>query len=315
MDAKIFKDIIGKSEILRLEAKRAFTILLAIGVPLLCVGLGVTIFSLFHFGEDDGPYNILLFIFLFVTLIGFILVIVAVSKKNKYQKNVLALIEASVDKELYTNVKKNRSAGFPLKMLLEPGFFASPDRYNASNYMSAAYGDIRFERADFDLQRREETRDSKGNVQVNYVSYAKGRMFHITFEREFHQRMMVVEKSFLGTPKGKGLEKVETEFLEFNKKFAVYSSDQQFVFYVLTPQIQEKFLELEKKNSGKFYYAVINNEIYLALANNGSYPVPPLNEPLSEGRAMVLAEQFTVPAMIIDTLGIAKNKFKTNAGV
>lgn len=125
MDAKIFKDIIGKSEILRLEAKRAFTILLAIGVPFLCVGLGVTIFSLFHFGEDDGPYNILLFIFLFVTLIGFILVIVAVSKKNKYQKNVLALIEASVDKELYTNVKKNRSAGFPLKMLLEPGFFAS----------------------------------------------------------------------------------------------------------------------------------------------------------------------------------------------
>ncbi len=314
MDASIFKNIIKKSEVLRQEAKRTFAILLAIGVPALCIGLGIALFSAFNFGDGD-LYYILLFIFIIVAFIGLILIIVAVAKKKKYEKQVLSLIESAVDRELYTNVKKKASSGFPLNMLLKPGFFAAPDRYNASNYMSAAYGEISFERADFDLQRREETRDSKGNVQVNYVSYAKGRMFHITFEREFGQTMMVVEKSFLGTPKGKGLEKVETEFLEFNKKFAVYSSDQQFVFYVLTPQIQEKFLELEKRNSGKFYYAVMNNEIYLALTNNGSYPAPSLSEPLSEGRAMALAEQFTMPAVIIDALGIAKNKYKTNAGV
>lgn len=319
MELKVFESIATHSEANRLKAKKKQGIFLALGIPFLVAGIvaGVLI-AVFDLMESSPNLALaLIVVALLLIVAGIVILFLAANNKKKYQKSVLSSVQEAVENALYTDIKRNSKGCLPLEQILRPGFYAKPDRYIGSNYVSAAYNGISFEYADFDLQRREEHRDSKGNVTVSYVSYASGRMFRFFFERNFEKDLMIVEKTFLSTPKDKGLEKIETEFLEFNKKFAVYSSDDQFVFYILTPQVQEKILELEKMNGGKgqFYYRLMNNQIYVSLCNGVSFPKPSLWKPLDVEIIKTLAEQFAMPASMIDRLELAKNKYKENAGV
>lgn len=316
MENDVFQKIANEGEKLRLEAKKKRTIYLAIGVPLLVIGIILFASQLFLLELDNTTLIQVVMVFGVIFFIASIVLLVLAGKvKRKYQKGVLNQVQDAVEKDLYTDLFKNAKSCLPLQIIMKPGFFAKPDRYLGSNYVKAKHDGILFECSDFNLQRREETRDSKGNTTVTYVTYSKGRMFHFVFERQFQKDLMVVEKSRFGTPRGKGLTKCETEYLEFNKKFAVFTSDDQFVFYILTPQIQEKFLELEKRNSGQFYFALLNDEIYLALANDCNFPKPSIKTPLDVATLKALGEQFAMPALIIDELGLTKNKYKENAGV
>ncbi len=316
MENDVFQKIAKENEGLRLNAKKKRTTFLAIGVPLLILSLVLFVSQISLLELDNltliGAINVFALLFFISSLV---LLALGNLAKTKYQKGVLGQVQEAVEKELYTDLFKNPKSCLPLQMILKPGFFARPDRYRGSNFVQAKHDGIYFDCSDFDLQRRQETRDSKGNTTVSYVTYSKGRMFHFVFERQFQKELMVVEKTRFGTPRGKGLTKCETEYLEFNNKFAVFTSDDQFVFYILTPQIQEKFLDLEKRNNGQFYFALLNNEIYLALENNCAFPQPSLNEPLDEKALRSLGEQFAMPALIIDELGLTKNKYKENAGI
>ena len=316
MENDIFQKIADEGEKLRLGAKKKRAVYLGIGIPLLVAGILMVLCQAFVLTLDNPTLVKVLVIVGFIFFVaGIVLLILGGNAKRKYQKGVLDQVQDAVEKDLYTDLFKNPKSCFPLQTILKPGFFAKPDRYLGSNFIQAKHDGIYFDCCDFNLQRREETRDSKGNTTVTYVTYSKGRMFHFVFERKFQKDLMVVEKSWFGTPRGKRLTKCETEYLEFNKKFAVYTSDDQFVFYILTPQIQEKFLDLEKRNCGQFYFALLNNEIYLALENNCVFPQPSLKTPLDPETLKGLGEQFAMPALVIDELGLTKNKYKENAGV
>lgn len=315
MDAKIFEDIGKKMDGLRLKANAARKKDLLIGTPVLVFGIILFILRLFCDALNEGVAGIIVFIFAILFLVvGTIFLVMASLKLKNFRKTVLSALKGEVNKELYTDVQVLDGNGFPLDMVLTPGFFARPDRFFSSGYVSGKRNGIFFEYSDFDLQKRHESTDSQGNRTVTYTSYSKGRMFHLRFEREFKETLMVVERSFLGTPRGRGLKKVETEFLEFNKKFAVYSSDDQFVFYILTPQAQEKLLALEKSNNGKFYFALIDDEIYLAIDNNGNFPTPSIDATMTPEEALRIASQFALPAIIVDELSLDKSKYQKDAG-
>lgn len=315
MDAKIFENIGKSTDALRLKAKAARKKDLVVGVPLLVVGILLFILRLFCDALHEGVGGTVVFIFAIIFIVvGTIFLVMASFKLRNFRKTVLSALKAEVNRELYTDVQILDGSGFSLDMVLTPGFFARPDRFFSSGYVSGKRNGIFFEYSDFDLQKRHESTDSRGNTTVTYTSYSKGRMFHLRFEREFKQTLMVVERSMLGTPRGRGLKKVETEFLEFNKKFAVYCSDDQFVFYILTPQVQEKLLAMEKSNNGKFYFALIDDEIYLAIDNNGNFVVPSIDATMTPEEALRIASQFAMPAIIVDELSLDKSKYQKDAG-
>ena len=81
------------------------------------------------------------------------------------------------------------------------------------------------------------------------------------FKREFNQVVKVLETRGLGA-NVRGLEKIDTESINFNEKFDTYTSDSLTAFYVLTPQIQEKLLELETKFKGSIFFAFMNGKFY-----------------------------------------------------
>ena len=63
--------------------------------------------------------------------------------------------------------------------------------------------------------------------------------------------------------------KTETEYIDFNRVFDVYSDSKLFVFYVLTPQFQEKLLNLSKKYPDRFKvsFYVMGPKAYVVMEN------------------------------------------------
>lgn len=309
LDEKIHS-LVAPLETERSQVYKRYRISLIIGIPGLIVGFILLILMMLFSWPDFTM------IFVAICLIaGFVGIALAAYSSSNFKKKAISTLAATVDETLFPAAVKNPNVGLNLKTLLTPGFFATPDRYIQSNLRKAVYETIPFEQGDYNLQRREEHTDSKGNTYVSYETYAAGTMYHFTFERNFGQIVKVLERAGLLTLGSGGLIKKETEYIAFNKKFVVLTSDETTVFYLLTPQIQEKILSLESKFKGQFYLAFIGNELFIAINDSHSSIALPLKTPITYENLAPIVECLAIPAVFINLLGLAKAKFEKNAGV
>jgi len=238
----------------------------------------------------------------------------ALAKRKAFCKDVASRLQNEINKELFPDAKYSPN-GLPIQVILKPGFFEMPDRYYTADYMGASYEGIEFEKGHYRLQRRETHTDGRGHTTTTYVDYAVGTMYHFIYGRDFGGTLKVLEKSSFGFSKSGGLPKYETEFITFNKKFGVFSSDQQLVFYLLTPQIQEKILSLEGMAAGQFYMAFMKNELFVGINDSDNTISIPFNKPLDESSMGAIVEYMSIPAVFIELLGLTHAKFEKNAGV
>jgi len=303
--------LVATLESSRAVARKKYTVLLSIGVPCFLVGVVLAaLITILHW-SDDGA---LFFIPVFLVVPSLFLMGAAAIVKHNYSSNAYSLLLNTVDSTLFPAARKDPNRGMVLNVLLKPGFFALPDRYYGKNYKSATYEGISFEQAGYDLQRRERHTDSKGNTYYTYETYAKGTMYRFAYERNFAAVVKVLEKSGIISFGSGGLKKVETEYIAFNKKFQVLTSDETLVFYLLTPQIQEKILDLEAKFKGRFYMAFIGNELYIAVNDSDASIVIPFKQTITADNLTPIVECLAIPAVFITLLGLNKNKFEADAG-
>jgi hypothetical protein len=307
---EMVKTVLPHFEEARKKARKTYGILLGIGIP--CIVIGAVLF--FIALMKDWP-NIALVLLALLVIAGIVLCFVAGGVHGKYSRQVSSWAEDSVNQLLFPNALKDDGRGLLLKKVMEPGFFAVPDRYFGSNYLTATYDGISFEKANYRLQKLETHTDSKGHSYTTYEDYAQGTMYRFQYDRDFGQVVKVLEKQgMLSYAKG-NLQKVETEYILFNKKFLTLASDATTVFYLLTPQIQEKILSLENKFKGQFYLAFIGNELFIAVNDSNTSIRIPWSKPLSQEEMMSIVELYAIPAVFIKLLGLNKAKFEKNAGV
>lgn len=141
-----------------------------------------------------------------------------------------------------------------------------------------------------------------------------GTLFRFDFERDFDAVVRVLEKTSFINFAPRGMKKVETEFIAFNKKFLTYTDDEQLVFYLLTPQIQEKIMSLETMVKGSFYLAFTDNHLYIAVDDNWTSIKVSVTKQFSVEDAERLIALLAIPAIFIDELGLSKTKYKKDAG-
>ena len=243
-----------------------------------------------------------------LTVIGFILIGISSNQKSKISKEFKTKFVPELIKDLYPNASYNPSYGLSEGHILEPGFFKRPDRFYSEDLVTATYNGIPFEMSDFDLKERHVTRNSNGGTTVTYETYAKGRFMIFDFKREFNQVVKVAESKYLGL-NTRGLEKVETESVDFNKKFSTYASDPVTAFYVLTPQIQLKLLELETKFKGSIFFAFMKGKFYVAICDNVSILDVNASKKITQDTIDILVSQLSVPASVINELKLDSAKY------
>lgn len=140
------------------------------------------------------------------------------------------------------------------------------DRYNTGDLIQGVVGETGFLTCDCQIEERRTEVDSHGNTRTYYVTLFLGRFFIFDFNKEFDGRV-VVSESWVNSLFS-GFERVKLESVDFNKKFKVYTTNDETAFYILTPQIMEKMMEIEKKYKGSISFSFIGSRMYLAI-NNG----------------------------------------------
>lgn len=247
-----------------------------------------------------------LFVILFIA--GIVFIFINSSMKSKLSQKFKREVIVDYVKSFYPGCVYDPSVGIHKDVIQEAGFFKNPDRWVSEDYLKASYDGVEFEMSDFNFQERHVTRDSKGNTRVTYVTYAQGRFMIFDFKRDFNNIVKVAQNTYLGL-NTRGLEEVETESIDFNEKFKVYSSDAVTAFYVLTPQIQLKMLELESKFKGSIFFAFMHGKLYVAITDGVSILDINASKEISQNTMDILESQLMVPASIINELGLSSEKY------
>ncbi|MCU0104573.1 DUF3137 domain-containing protein [Acholeplasma vituli] len=248
------------------------------------------------------------FLFLII-LVGFYFFAKAAQIASSYRKITKEKIIKSLIQAQYEDGYYNPKDSISLAHINSLNFYQKPDRFHGEDLMKGTYKGVKFACSDIHMEERVEHRDSKGNVTYSYQTIFKGRWYTFDYERDFDQILQVKEGRFVGAA-ARGLKKYETESVQFNKKFKVFASDQQYVYYQLTPVLIEKILEMESIHRGHFQMMYYGNHLDVAIYDSSDSFELKLKTPLTTDNIGHILNDIDMPAIIINEFKMDSDKFK-----
>jgi hypothetical protein len=249
-------------------------------------------------------------------ILGIILFVVSLVFFGRAQKHSITFksivkseIVTELLKEQFDDVLYESKNHISVPRIVQTGMVKRPDRYTGEDLIMGSYKGVKFEVSDIDLKERVETRDSKGNVTVSYQTYFKGRWYVYTFERKFKEELKIIEGRGFGV-NTKGLVKLDVESIEFNKKFTIYATSQEFGFYLITSSMIEKLMELEKMHRGSILYYYVGNELHIGVNDRRDYMELSIKTSINEASLKTFMSDIDLIPAIINELRLDSSKFK-----
>lgn len=194
---------------------------------------------------------------------GFILTLVASSFENQAKGMYKVKYLRPLLEKYFEITEFSPSKGLEKEVVYEADLFSSGNRYNSNDYVRGKYKNIPFTMADVTIKHVQKT----GKTTTTTTRF-KGKWIIADFPKSIKGYIKVREKEFLsgdGTGIFSGLEKIETESIEFNNKFGVRCTDEVEAFYILTPHFMETLLDIEKSMEGTIGFAFYNNKVHIGI--------------------------------------------------
>jgi hypothetical protein len=150
------------------------------------------------------------------------------------------------------------------------------DRYHSEDLISGTIGKTAICFSEVHAEYKTETRNSKGGTSTSWHTILKGVFFSADFNKDFNGATVVVPdvaENLFGSFLGNALQKmnfsrseqlVKLENPEFEKIFAVYSTDQIESRYILTPALMERLIQVRNRHGKDFYASFVNSQVNIA---------------------------------------------------
>ena len=249
--------------------------------------------------------------FVIIMIISIITGSVFSSKAHKFRQKFSAIVKNEfVDKLLNEHFEQSsfsEKAHVSLEKINSAGLIKKPDRFKGEDLISGTYKNISFNVSDVNLIERQEVR-TKNGTHVTYVTYFKGRWFVYKLPKSFNHIIKIIERN--NGANLRGLKKFETEMIEFNKKFSIYSSDEQFFFYIMNAFLIERLLQLENEHRGSIYYCFKDDELHIGI-NDGSDSLSiDFKREINERSISHFVDDIVLIKKIIDGLRLDDVKFR-----
>ncbi|MDF3025801.1 MAG: galanin [Fluviicola sp.] len=195
--------------------------------------------------------------------------------KEQFKGKVIPAVVKFVDERL----SYDPNLGLMDKYAESKIFTQRYDRHKAEDTISGKFDLTDFAFGEIHTEYKTVTTDKNGRRQEHWHTIFKGMFFVSDFHKNFHGETMI-DMDFMERYLGKLGRKfqqwnssrdgdlVKLENPEFEKKFAVYSTDEQECRYILTPSMMERLLEMSKKLNFKISISFRNNQVYIAVFNN-----------------------------------------------
>lgn len=195
--------------------------------------------------------------------------------KNQFKGKVIPAVVKFVDERLQYDPDRGLMSEYSESRIFTQRY----DRYKAEDTISGKFDLTDFAFGEIHTEYKTVSTDSKGNRQEHWHTIFKGMFFVSDFHKNFHGETMIdvdTMERYLGklgrkfqqwNPSRPG-NLVKLENPEFEKKFAVYSTDEQECRYILTPSMMERLLDMTKRINFKVAISFRNNQVYIAVFNN-----------------------------------------------
>ncbi len=172
-------------------------------------------------------------------------------------------------------------------------FTTSPDRYTSEDLITGTYGKTSLLLAEVHAEDRQTSTDSKGRSQTRYVTIFKGLLLIADFHKHFACRTFLFPdnaEGLLGNV-GRFFQKMggrtETDLLrmedpEFEKAFAVYSTDAIEARYILSTAMMERFLRLRERLGRDLRVAFKDSAVAIAVSRSAPFLEPRMGTPAAD---------------------------------
>lgn len=249
--------------------------------------------------------------------IGLIIIILAFvgrdheisSLSTKFKEELLnEIVSDTLDDARYLG-----SLGIDKSTVFSTGIFHNISRFYSEDLLIGKYKGMEYKTSDLVMSSRQN--GNTGGVYMNTgpqpeIPVYKGKFISINLISNKDLIVVVTEKKKKYEENvERGLGKVLVESIDFNNKFNIYATSEQDAFYVLTPVLIEKMLELESHFRGSMGFVFRNGFLYV-LINDGrdSLEIYPKNK-VDEVFYRNIVSDITVACAIIDEFNLDSIKW------
>lgn len=179
------------------------------------------------------------------------------------------------------------------------------DRSEFEDRLTGDRNGVDFEFFEAHLEERRRTTDAKGRTRTRWVTVFQGQCLRFRFHKNFHGQTLVLRDAgilnrFLGR---RGMDRIALESKQFEDAFEVFGTDQVEARYLLTPDLMQRLIELEKVfRGGKLRCSFQNNELLIALEGGDLFEPGSMFTPLDNpDRVRELLDDFAAIFNVIDS--------------
>ena len=281
--------------------KRGIIALIVILVGILVIALGLLVFG--------KPVIIALGLLCVGVGMGIFGSKFAIAKR--YAREFKKPVVMELLKKNYEVYGYDERGGIPIAEIYNSGLITRrADRWHMEDLIEGMYHNVQFRTSDVHLEEEHTYTDSKGNTHTEWVTFFRGRWYQFFLNRNLETTIRIKEKKRIKEMITKGLEKVEVESIDFTDKFMAYAQDEHKFFYIFTPVVIEKMLELEKMHKGQFMFSITNDIVNVGIYDNKDYLELHLKTPITEESLKKYETQISIMAAIISEFKFDSDKFK-----
>ena len=206
------------------------------------------------------------------------------------------------------NEKPSETAEANLQTVRSLDLVPSWDRKSLQDEMIGERNGIPFEFFEAHLEDKRTSTDSNGRTSTTWVTVFRGQCWVIKSPKEFHGVTRVSRDSGVFNALGALSDKIsraKLESPEFEKAFEVYTTDQVESRFLLTPDVMQAFLDLERTYKGQKLRATFEgNKIYVALEGGDLFEPGSMFGSLDDpNRVADLLEDIATVFHLVDVLG------------
>jgi len=188
------------------------------------------------------------------------------------------------------------------------------DRADYEDHITGNRNGIDFEFFEAHLEDKRTRRDSNGNTRTEWVTVFRGQCVRFDFHKRFFGHTLVTRDmgvfNMLGGVGKSGMQRARLEDPTFEKAFEVYTTDQVEARFLLTPDLMQRLVDLERTFHGdSLRCAFEGGEMFIAVEGADLFEPGSMFTPLDNpDRIRELLDDFAAIFHLIDEVAARKKK-------
>ena len=151
--------------------------------------------------------------------------------------------------------------GLPQSVYCDVNIASRGNTYHREDLITGKYNNVYFVQSDLNVSSK-----NTGSEQRRTFTHFSGRWIVIDYPKKFSGTVIVKDKDFVGISRN-DLEVITLENPTFNEMFTVSTNDVQLGYYILTPQLVERFMELKQSSKGAIIACFKDGMLHIGIHN------------------------------------------------